>query len=56
MSNSENTTHSSLGLPVVESLGGREASVEFVERVPIHFARQHGVLASRVRTVNFRWR
>jgi general secretion pathway protein E len=33
-----------LGLPVVESLGGREASAEFVERVPIHFARQHGLL------------
>src|SRR6187455_954610 len=33
-----------LGLPVVESLGGREPSAEFVERVPIHFARQHGVL------------
>src|SRR4051794_7488754 len=34
----------SLGLPVVDSLGGREPSAEFVERVPIHFARQHGVL------------
>src|SRR5215211_6331693 len=33
-----------LGLPVLESLGGREPSAEFVERVPIHFARQHGVL------------
>src|SRR6187551_526320 len=33
-----------LGLPVVESLGGREPSAEFVERVPIHFARHHGVL------------
>jgi general secretion pathway protein E len=33
-----------LGLPVIESLGGREPSAEFVERVPIHFARQHGVL------------
>src|SRR3954466_15141598 len=30
--------------PQVESLGGREPSAEFVERVPIHFARQHGVL------------
>jgi general secretion pathway protein E len=34
----------SLGLTVVESLGGREPSAEFVERIPIHFARQHGVL------------
>ena len=33
-----------LGLPIVESLGGREPSAEFVERVPIHFARQHGML------------
>lgn len=33
-----------LGLPVVESLGGREASAEFIERIPIHFARQHGLL------------
>src|SRR5688572_16205880 len=32
------------GLPAVESLGGREPSAEFVERVPIHFARQHGLL------------
>jgi general secretion pathway protein E len=37
-------TSNSLGLPTVESLGGREPSAEFVERVPIHFARQHGVL------------
>src|SRR5688572_27189674 len=34
----------SSGMPVVESLGGREASAEYVERVPIHFARQHGLL------------
>src|SRR3954451_13296435 len=31
-------------LPTVDSLGGREPSAEFVERVPIHFARQHGLL------------
>src|SRR3954451_14978568 len=31
-------------LPTVDSLGGREPSAEFVERVPIHLARQHGVL------------
>ena len=30
--------------PAVESLGGREPSADFVERVPIHFARQHGLL------------
>src|SRR5687767_11136887 len=32
------------GLPVIGDLPSRPASAEFVERVPIAFARQHGVL------------
>src|SRR5690348_13894004 len=34
----------SLGLTFVEDLASRAASPEFVEKVPIGFARQHGVL------------
>ena len=33
-----------MGLPFVEDLAARAASAEFVERVPIGFARQHGVI------------
>src|SRR5688572_27819656 len=31
-----------LGLAFADDLRNRPASLEFVERVPIHFARQHG--------------
>jgi general secretion pathway protein E len=34
----------SLGLPFVSDLANRAPSAEFVERIPINFARQHGVL------------
>src|SRR5881227_3388848 len=34
----------SLGLPFVSDLSARPASAEFVERIPIGFARQHGVI------------
>src|SRR3712207_2039249 len=33
-----------LGLPFIEDLAARPASAEFVERVPLGFARQHGVI------------
>src|SRR5688500_10571987 len=41
-----------LGLAFADDLRTRPASLEFVERVPIHFARQHGLLglASAART------
>jgi len=38
----------SLGVAFVTDLGARTASAEFVEKIPINFARQHGVLGLAV--------
>src|SRR3954463_1920260 len=41
---SSRATAESLGLAVVTDLPSRAPSAEFVEKIPINFARQHGVL------------